>query len=80
MSLSGAIMDSHTLQTMFFSYFSPRSLQSVAAAIPFGLCLYLILSHSPHVDWINAKKGRRSTRRSVLAGGSDLGIYVVALS
>lgn len=37
------------------------------------------LPHSPHDEWIKTKKRRQTTKRSVLADSSDLGIYGEAL-
>lgn len=37
------------------------------------------LSYSPHDGWIKTRKRRQSTKRSVLADSSDLGIYGEAL-
>lgn len=37
------------------------------------------LSHSPRDEWIKTKKRRQTTKRSVLADSSDLGIYGEAL-
>ncbi len=72
-------MDSHTLQSMFFSYFSCSFPSVTVLYTPPSLRVSVSLAHSPHDEWIKTKKRRQTTKRSVLADSSDLGIYGEAL-
>lgn len=74
MSLSGTITDSHTLQSMFFCYIS-RSYRCLTVPITLSVSVSASLACSPHDEWIKTKKRRQTTKRSVLADSSDLGIY-----
>lgn len=74
MSLSGTITASRTLQSMFFSNIS-CSFRCVTVLIVLPVPVSAPLSHSPHDEWIKTKKRRQTTKRSVLADSSDLGIY-----